>query len=242
MKFNIFRQKICVVVSEFRQNPGIRKTRRITKVVGTSVASIVFFYLFVLVGVPLIQELSIGKAEPATGEATSTESLRIINQTQRELQQLQRRYAALTPSRNFLVVNTTENRFRVYRGRVLLREGDCSTGSYMRLETDDRHWVFRTPKGRFSIKGKIGSPVWRKPDWAFVEAGLPVPPANHHSRFEAGVLGDYALSLGGGYLIHGTIYQRYIGLPVTHGCIRLNDEDLEFVYRSLEVGSRVFIY
>ena len=40
-------------------------------------------------------------------------------------------------------------------------------------------------------------------------------------------LGDYALALGDGYLIHGTIYKRFLGMPVTHGCVRLNDEDLE---------------
>jgi len=66
--------------------------------------------------------------------------------------------------------------------------------------------------------------------------------ANHFTRFEYGVLGDYALSLGDGYLIHGTLYQRFLGLPVTHGCIRLNDENLELVYRSLQVGSKVYIY
>ncbi|MGE4587261.1 MAG: L,D-transpeptidase, partial [Mangrovibacterium sp.] len=59
---------------------------------------------------------------------------------------------------------------------------------------------------------------------------------------ERGVLGEYALSLGDGYLIHGTLYQRFLGLPVTHGCIRMNDGDLETVFKTLPVGARVFIY
>jgi L,D-transpeptidase YbiS len=50
------------------------------------------------------------------------------------------------------------------------------------------------------------------------------------------------MSLGDGYLIHGTLYQRQLGMPVTHGCIRLGDEDLEAVFQSLSVGSRVYIY
>jgi lipoprotein-anchoring transpeptidase ErfK/SrfK len=29
---------------------------------------------------------------------------------------------------------------------------------------------------------------------------------------------------------------------VTHGCVRLGDDDLEAVFRSMQVGSRVFIY
>ena len=59
---------------------------------------------------------------------------------------------------------------------------------------------------------------------------------------EEGVLGDYALKLGDGYMIHGTIWQRYLGLPVTHGCVRLNDADLEAVYKSLDKGAFVYIY
>ncbi|MDP4680055.1 MAG: L,D-transpeptidase, partial [Cyclobacteriaceae bacterium] len=107
---------------------------------------------------------------------------------------------------------------------------------------DQQQWMFKTPKGIFKILGKTTSPVWKKPDWAFVEAALPVPSANHSSRFEYGVLGDYSLSLGNGYLIHGTLYQRFLGLPVTHGCIRLNDENLEMVYKTLKVGAKVYIY
>ena len=102
--------------------------------------------------------------------------------------------------------------------------------------------MFKTPKGEFRIQYKTTSPVWKKPDWAFIEEGLPVPSIDHYSRYEYGVLGDYALSLGRGYLIHGTLYQRFLGLPVTHGCIRLNDENLKLIYNSLSEGSKVYIY
>jgi lipoprotein-anchoring transpeptidase ErfK/SrfK len=125
----------------------------------------------------------------------------------------------------------------------LVLVGVCSTGSYISLEGEgDKKWVFKTPKGDFKVRGKITDPVWRKPDWAFVEEGLPIPPAGHPSRYERGVLGDYALAIGNGYLIHGTLYQRFLGLPVTHGCIRMNDADLKVVYNTLPVGAKVFIY
>jgi L,D-transpeptidase ErfK/SrfK len=55
-------------------------------------------------------------------------------------------------------------------------------------------------------------------------------------------LGDYALAIGDGYLIHGTIYKRFLGMPVTHGCVRLNDEDLEVIYNTLNIGSKVYIF
>ncbi len=160
-----------------------------------------------------------------------------------DIGRLQKKIDRLTPGGVYLVVNTSDNTFFLYQNKKLIREGLCSTGSYIKLEvSDEKNYVFETPKGVFTIKGKITDPVWRKPDWAFVEEGLPIPPANDPSRYEYGVLGDYALSLGGGYLIHGTLYKRFLGQPVTHGCIRMNDEDLETVYKTLPIGAKVFIY
>lgn len=169
---------------------------------------------------------------------------RQISRTEADITRLERRLASFIPTQTYLVINTTDNRFFLYKSRKLVREGFCSSGSYTLLRTVDgeKEWIFKTPRGRFTIQGKVADPVWRKPDWAFVEEGLPVPGPAHQSRYEYGVLGDYALSLGDGYLIHGTIYKRFLGMPVTHGCIRLNDDDLEAVYSSLSIGSKVYIY
>lgn len=179
-------------------------------------------------------------SNPYPEEAAGMPSLKELSA---DIKSLQRKLERLTPGGAYLVVNTSENTFSLYKRGELVRNGICSTGSYVKLElNDEKHWVFETPKGAFSIRGKTTAPVWRKPDWAFIEEGLPVPPANDPSRYEYGVLGDYALSLGDGYLIHGTLYKRFLGLPVTHGCIRMNDEDLEAVYNTLPVGAKVFIY
>jgi L,D-transpeptidase YbiS len=88
---------------------------------------------------------------------------------------------------------------------------------------------------------KAEDPVWTKPDWAFVEEGKAVPD-KWSERRDYDTLGDYALYLGDGYMIHGTLYQRYLGRAITHGCIRLGDEDLERVYRSAPVGTPVLIF
>ena len=161
----------------------------------------------------------------------------------KELAQVRNMYNRLSPGNVYMVINTTENSFRVYKTKAVDYEGICSTGSYIHLEAEgNKEYRFETPKGVFTIRNKITDPVWRKPDWAFVEEGLPIPPPTHSSRYEYGVLGDYALDIGNGYLIHGTLYQRFLGLPVTHGCVRLNDKDLDYVYHELSIGSKVFIY
>ncbi|MBN1924444.1 MAG: L,D-transpeptidase [Prolixibacteraceae bacterium] len=194
----------------------------------------------------LLQKFSLNVAffsQPDSMEADSLVVAKMKQSIQKQITSLNNKVNAYTPKSYYLIINSTRNEFFLYKGKNMVHHGKCSTGSYLQLENgENQKWLFKTPKGEFRIRGKTKSPVWKKPDWAFVEEGLPVPSENHSSRFEYGVLGDYALSLGYGYLIHGTIYQRFLGLPVTHGCIRLNDDDLEKIYQSLEIGSKVFIY
>ncbi len=63
--------------------------------------------------------------------------------------------------------------FHYTKGMKLIKKDKCSTGSYILLKNgDDQQWMFKTPKGEFRIQGKTTSPVWKKPDWAFVEEGI----------------------------------------------------------------------
>ena len=150
---------------------------------------------------------------------------------------------SLTPPAPYLIIDTSENRIYLWSGTKLLHETVCSSGSYVLLKaSNNQQWMFSTPRGVFRVLGKHHAPVWRRPDWAFVEEGLPIPAPYAAERYETGVLGEYGIDFGNGYLIHGTLYQRQLGLPVTHGCIRLGDEDLRIVYRNLQVGSKIFIY
>ncbi|MEW5931589.1 MAG: L,D-transpeptidase [Gemmatimonadota bacterium] len=71
---------------------------------------------------------------------------------------------------------------------------------------------------------------------------LYVPPLGTANRRIAGELGEYKLELGDGYMLHGTPHQDSIGRAATHGCIRLRDPDIEYLYRSVPTGARVFIF
>ena len=196
--------------------------------------------------VPALQEIHFGKKEAVTSSDELKKDgvyKKLISQMNRDVQGLSRKYGSYTSGQSYMVINTTKNKFLLYRNKKLMREGFCSSGSYKMLQTlEGRSWIFKTPKGKFWVQGKTTNPTWKRPDWAFVEEGLPIPPENDGSRYEYGVLGDYALSLGDGYLIHGTIYKRFIGMPVTHGCVRLNDDDLETIFNTLSIGSKVYIF
>ena len=69
-----------------------------------------------------------------------------------------------------------------------------------------------------------------------------IPPANTKNRVIEGELGHFRLDMGDGYLLHGTPYARSIGSAVTHGCVRLRDEDIEWLYENVPVGTKVFIF
>ena len=169
--------------------------------------------------------------------------VKYISETEKRVKKLNEQLQNKAPKTSYIVVNTFNNHFYLYKNKNLIRDGLCSTGSYIKLEGEgEQQWIFKTPRGEFKIRGKTTYPVWKKPDWAFIEEGLPVPSKNHSSRFEYGSLGDYALSLGDGYMIHGTLYQRFLGMPVTHGCVRLGDDDLKQVFNTLVIGSRVYIF
>ena len=48
--------------------------------------------------------------------------------------------------------------------------------------------------------------------------------------------------LGDGYAIHGTDNPASIGHSVSHGCVRLRNEDIDTLYSMVEVGTPVYIY
>lgn len=153
------------------------------------------------------------------------------------------RLAALRPRGRYVVIDTYRNRLLVYDGDTLLHEAVCSTGSGTVLihPSGKKVWTFDTPLGERRVISKVRDPIWTKPDWAFIEEGFQ-PPKDASLRVDRVSLGDYALYLGDGYIIHGTLFQTLLGQGVTHGCVRLGDKDLEYVYQTIPVGARVYLY
>ncbi|MEM2175190.1 MAG: L,D-transpeptidase, partial [Candidatus Micrarchaeia archaeon] len=129
------------------------------------------------------------------------------------------------------------------KGERTVREFKISGGSGKILISPwGKQWRFVTPKGVLRVLRKIKEPIWYKPDWAFIEEKKPIPPKDSPLRRVKGMLGDYALDLGGGILLHGTPYEHLLGQPVTHGCIRLDKEGIKMLYDSLKLGAKVYIY
>lgn len=69
-----------------------------------------------------------------------------------------------------------------------------------------------------------------------------IPPFGTNQRKYKGVLGTHRLDLGDGYGIHGTDSPASIGHSVSHGCVRLRNEDIARLYDMVAVGTPVYIY
>lgn len=233
------------LLQRLRGEEKLFRSLRIVLYILISLASSVFLFFFFIYMVPGLKEMKAGHKTRITNDAELKKDAAYKKQLtlmSKNIQQLTKKYNTYTSGQSYIVINTTDNRFFLYKNKKLIREGLCSSGANKILQTEKKNYVFKTPKGKFSITGKRKNPYWHRSDWDYIEQGLPVPPKDDPSRWEDNVLGDYALDMVDGYMIHGTIWKRLMGMPVTHGCVRLGDEDLEAVYNTLNIGSKVYIF
>ncbi len=102
---------------------------------------------------------------------------------------------------------------------------------------------WETPIGSSKVIDKAVDPTWYVPlsvrkEHAEMGDPLPsiVPPGPDNP------LGSRVLRLDmPGYLIHGTNQPYGVGMRVSHGCVRLYPENIEFLYELIDIGERVEI-
>lgn len=179
-----------------------------------------------------IQEIKANESKPG-----------LLNVPRSENSLFKKRIQTLLPKGLYISVDTANNILYLKEGNRTLLAATISagSGSILNNPADERKWVFETPRGEFTVLSKFIKPTWIRPDWAFVEEGKSIP-KNFIDRVEEGMLGDYALGLGNGYFIHGTLYTRLLGKNITHGCIRVGDQDLQTLYKKVPLGTKVFIF
>jgi L,D-transpeptidase ErfK/SrfK len=102
---------------------------------------------------------------------------------------------------------------------------------------------WETPLGFTEVISKMRNPSWYVPQSVLdehKENGDPlprvVPPGPDNP------LGAYAMRLGlPGYLIHSTNKPAGVGMRVTHGCIRMFPEDIEYLFTQVPLNAPVNI-
>lgn len=138
--------------------------------------------------------------------------------------------------REGIVINLPE--MRLYYFPPPAKGGTAQVVTYP-LSIGRREWS--TPFGDSVVTSKVKDPVWFPP--ASVRKEHADDGRLLASRVEPGPdnpLGKYAMGLNlPGYYIHGTNRPYGIGLRVTHGCLRLYPEDIEALFNTVPVGTRV---
>ena len=109
-----------------------------------------------------------------------------------------------------------------------------SDGSVIAVRGDDV--VRRRPDGSETVlEAQDGREI-------VADGKIIVPPVGTNQRRYEGVLGTHRLNLGNGYAIHGTNQPNSIGRAVSHGCVRVRNEDIDKLYEIVPVGTPVYIY
>ena len=125
-----------------------------------------------------------------------------------------------------IVISRGSNRLFFYDGPRLVRSFGVATGRAQ----------YPTPSGQFTIVEMQRNPWWRPPpsDWA---KGLkPVPPGPGNplgTRW----MGTSAWGVG----IHGTPDAASIGYSASHGCIRMQIPQAEWLFEHVRIGTPVVI-
>lgn len=215
--------------------------RRVWTVTGSLVGLAVIAVLVVKLWHKPIPENVTEKA--VLGDTTLPQLPKDAKAAKKELEKARRALDKLRPNRPYIIIDTHANRIALRTEDSVLVEGTCSTGSGGELidSVTHRKWIFNTPRGYFTVKNKLTEPWWRKPDWAFIEENETIP-KNEKDRYDPNVMGEYALGFGDGFFIHGTIYERLLGINVTHGCVRVGTEDLQKLYKQAVIGTAIYIF
>jgi lipoprotein-anchoring transpeptidase ErfK/SrfK len=126
-----------------------------------------------------------------------------------------------------IVINRSLNRLYLYAAAKLWRAFPVATGQA----------IYPTPSGEWHIVVKYKNPWWYPPtndSWA---KGLkPVPPGPDNP------LGTRWMGLSApGVGIHGTNSPASIGYSASHGCVRMQVPDSEWLFDHVDIGTTVFV-
>jgi lipoprotein-anchoring transpeptidase ErfK/SrfK len=126
-----------------------------------------------------------------------------------------------------IVISRSSNRLYLYDGTKVKRAFAVATGQS----------IYPTPRGRWHIVVKWKNPWWYPPVQDAWAKGLkPVPPGPSNP------LGTRWMGLDApGVGIHGTDEPGSIGYSASHGCIRMQVPDAEWLFNQVDVGTTVYI-
>lgn len=109
--------------------------------------------------------------------------------------------------------------------------GHKRIGSYP-VAIGQKGW--ETPTGTFKVLKKIRDPVWVQP---ITEKHIPPGPDNPLGDRWIGFWTDERHQIG----FHGTNDEKLIGQAISHGCLRMRNQDIRALYDQVTLGTPVIV-
>ncbi|MHC1762220.1 MAG: L,D-transpeptidase [Negativicutes bacterium] len=122
-----------------------------------------------------------------------------------------------------VVLNIPEYTLRLVEGKTVLKEYEVAVGTS----------IEQTLVGKFAVFFKEKNPTWY-PASGFVDK-TPVPPGPDNPLGSRWI--EYAPAFG----IHGTHKVWTVDYPVSGGCVRMYNPDVEEFYELVEIGTSVTV-
>jgi len=117
-----------------------------------------------------------------------------------------------------IIVSRSKNTLTLLTGEMVMKEYTIGTGEYR-----------KTPLGDFKIRDRIVEPPWKTIPYG--------DPRNVLGTRWMGLVNEGDTVRG--YGIHGTWEPETIGKSVSQGCIRMNNEDVEEIFKIVPIGTPV---
>jgi lipoprotein-anchoring transpeptidase ErfK/SrfK len=131
---------------------------------------------------------------------------------------------AIASSSSRIVVDLSEAKVYTYWGEWLLATYPVAVGQ--------PGW--ETPLGTFKVQKKLRNPVWQQPiTGELIRTGPDNPLGNRWIGFWS----DGRHHIG----FHGTNKEQLVGQPVSHGCLRMRNTDIQALYEQVVIGTPIVV-
>lgn len=142
------------------------------------------------------------------------------------MEQAQERGESRLPAYH-IVISKGQNTLSLYEGARLVKAYPVGTGRSPE----------QTPEGTFPIVLKTWYPSWTNP-----ETGVTIPGGSPQNPLGTRWMGlGVGNTAGHSYGIHGTNQPGSVGHHISHGCVRMLNQDVEELYNLVPAGTLVQI-
>ncbi|MDJ0625446.1 MAG: L,D-transpeptidase [Candidatus Caenarcaniphilales bacterium] len=125
-------------------------------------------------------------------------------------------------------INVPSRSLQIFQAGKLIQEYPVGVGNSKQ---------FQTPPGIYKVEKKIINPIWEHP---YKPDGQVRVGNSHKNPLGSRWIGFHKEG-SGVYGIHGTNEPSSIGKFVSHGCVRMHNEDVEEIFDLVSIGTKVTV-